>query len=86
MIAVDRSRQGVGLGSDLALDALARALNVAGEVGLELVVPDVIDDGGNEFFARRREFYRRLGFRSLEDRPERMFITIDTVRAMFGKG
>ena len=34
-------------------------------------------------FARRMEFYRRLGFRSLEDRPERMFITIDTIRAMF---
>ncbi len=31
-------------------------------------------------------FYRRLGFRSLEDRPERMFITIGTIRAMFGEG
>ena len=33
---------------------------------------------------RRREFYRRLGFQSFQDRPERMFITIDTIRAMFG--
>jgi len=84
MIAVDRSRQGKGLGSDLAVDALARARNVAGEVGLKLVVLDVIDDGGSEAFARRREFYRRLGFRSFQDRPERMFIAIDTIRAMFG--
>ena len=84
MIAVDRSRQGKGLGSDLAVDALARALNVAGEVGLKLVILDVIGDGGNEAFARRMEFYRRLGFRSFQDRPERMFITIDTIRAMFG--
>ena len=84
MIAVDRSRQGKGLGSDLAIDALGRARNVAGEVGLKLVVLDVIDDGGGDVFARRREFYQRLGFQSFQDRPERMFITIDTIRAMFG--
>lgn len=84
MIAVDRRQQGKGLGSDLAVDALGRARNVAGEVGLKLVVLDVIDDGGSEAFARRREFYRRLGFRSFQDRPERMFIAIDTIRAMFG--
>ncbi len=86
MIAVDERRQGMGLGSDLAVDALGRALSVAGEVGLKLVVLDVIDDGGEEVFARRMAFYRRLGFRSLEDRPERMFITIGTIRAMLGEG
>lgn len=83
MIAVDRSRQGKGLGSDLAVDALNRARHAAGEVGIKLVVLDVIDDGGDEVFARRREFYSRLGFRSFPDRPERMFITIDTIRRMF---
>ena len=46
----------------------------------------MIEDGGSEIFARRMGFYRRLGFQSLEDRPERMFITIDTIRAMFGDG
>ena len=83
MIAVDRSQRGKGLGSDLAVDALGRARSVAGEVGLKLVVLDVIDDGGGEVFARRMEFYRRLGFQSFEDRPERMFIAIDTIRDMF---
>ena len=86
MIAVDKRRQGMGLGSDLAVDALGRALTVAGEVGLKLVVLDVIDDDGEDVFARRREFYRRLGFQSLEDHPERMFIAIGTIRAMFGEG
>ena len=86
MIAVDRSWQGKGLGSDFATDALGRALNVAGEVGLKLVVLDVIDDGGSDAFARRMEFYRCLGFQSFQDRPERMFITIDTIRSMFAEG
>jgi len=86
MIAVDRYWQGKGLGSDLAIDALARARNVADEVGLKLVVLDVIDDGGNEAFVRRMAFYRRLGFQSFQDRPERMFLTIDTIRAMFDDG
>ena len=85
MIAVDRSSQGKGLGSDLAVDALGRARNVAGEVGLKLVVLDVIGDGGSEAFARRMEFCRGLGFRSFQDRPERMFITIGTIRSMFGE-
>lgn len=74
------------LGADLAVDALGRARSVADEVGLKLVVLDVIDDGGGEVFARRGEFYRRLGFQSFRDRPDRMFITIDTIRAMFGDG
>ena len=85
MIAVDRSWQGHGLGSDLAIDALGRALSVAGEIGLKLVMLDVIDDGGDEVFARRMAFYRRLGFRSFQDRPERMFIAMDTIRAMFSE-
>ena len=69
MIAVDRSRQGKGLGSDLAIDALARARNVAGEVGLKLVVLDVIGDGGSDAFARRMAFYRPPRFPELSGSP-----------------
>ena len=86
MIAVDQSRQGMGLGSDLAVDALNRARRASSEMGIKLVVLDVIDDGGDEAFTRRMEFYRRLGFQSLRDRPERMFISIDSIRSMFGDG
>ena len=85
MIAVDRRQQGRRLGSDLAIDAPGRAPNVTGEVGLKLVVLDVIGDGDEEVYARRMAFYQRLGFRSFEDRSEQMFITIDTIQAMFGE-
>ncbi len=80
MIAVDRSWQGKGLGSDLAVDALSCARNVSGEVGLKLVVLDVIDDGGDEAFARRMEFYCRLGFRSLKEQQPDIIELLDTCR------
>lgn len=83
MIAVDQRWQGRGLGSYLAIDALNRARNVADEVGLKLIVLDVINDGGDDVFARRVAFYRRLGFQSFQDRTERMFIALHTVRQMF---
>lgn len=70
MIAVDRSRQGKGLGSDLAVDALSRARHAADKVEIKLVILDVIDDGGDEVFARRRDFYQRLGLpRGTRPRP-----------------
>ena len=83
MIAVDQSQQGKGLGTHLLMDALARACEVSKEVGLKLLILDVINDGGDEAFGRRTEFYRRMGFESLSDNPERMFLTIGTIRAMF---
>ena len=55
MIAVDKSLQGRGLGTDLLIDALRRAWNVSKEVGL-LVILDVIEDDGNKAFQRRKEF------------------------------
>lgn len=69
MIAVDRSREGEGLGPGLAIDALDRVLDGPGEVGINLVAPDVIDDGGDEAFARCMQICHSLGFQSFQDRP-----------------
>ena len=83
MIAVDKSQQGRGLGTDLLIDALLRACRVSKDVGLRLVILDVIDDGGDRAFQRRKDFYRRMGFESFSDHPQRMFMTIGTIRCMF---
>ena len=83
MIAVDKSQQGRGLGTDLLIDALLRAYRVSREVGLKLVILDVIDDGGDAAFRRRKEFYRRMGFESFSDHPQRMFMTIGTIGRIF---
>lgn len=82
MIAVDKTQQGRGLGTDLLIDALHRVSRVSQEVGLKLVVLDVINDGGDATFQRRKEFYRRMGFQSFADHPERMFMTIGTIRQL----
>ncbi len=83
MIAVDQRVQGRGLGTDLVIDALGRACEISNEVGLKLIVLDVIDDGGSAAFLRRRDFYRSLGFETFSDCPERMFMTMGAIRQMF---
>ena len=83
MIAVDKNQQGRGLGTDLLIDALLRACRVSREVGLKLVILDVIDDGGDAALERRKQFYRRMGFESFSDHPQRMFMTIETIRSLF---
>ena len=83
MLGVDNSRQGKGLGQALMADALKRASNAADEVGLKLVVLDVLDDGGPQAVERRVRFYEGLGFRLLPGRMTRMYITLKDVRAAF---
>ena len=80
MIAVDRRQQGRGIGRILLADALARAASAADQVGIRVVVLDVIGDGGEEHTARRSAFYRAMGFQPLPGRPLRMFIGIETIR------
>ncbi|GAB4526663.1 MAG: hypothetical protein Kow00133_15500 [Amphiplicatus sp.] len=85
MIAVDRSAQGQGLGRILLADALKRLIPVADEIGIAVVILDVIDDDddGPEAFRRRISFYERMGFRALPSRPSRMFLTLKDIRAAF---
>ena len=80
MIAVDRRRQGQGLGRVLLADALNRAAAAADQIGLKAVVLDVIEDGGPGITEKRRAFYAAMGFQSFPSRPLRMFIGIETIR------
>ncbi len=59
-LAVDRSVQGLGLGSLLLIDALRRAQHLAEHVGVRAVEVDAIDDAA-------RQFYLRFGFVPLLD-------------------
>ena len=62
MIAVDRRYQNQGLGRVLLADALERAASVADQVGIKVVILDVIEDGGQEIAEKRYAFYTAMGF------------------------
>lgn len=81
MVGVDQSHQGHGLGRALVVDALRRIEAASRSIGIKAVVLDVIDDGGEAAYLRRKRFYERLGFVSFPSRPSRMFIALSTVRA-----
>ncbi len=75
-LALDQSEQGHGLGADLLLDALIRAVAGARHYGARAVIVDAINDGAMDFYAHHgfiplagRRLYRRIGDieRSLQD-------------------
>ena len=81
IIGVDQRVQGQGLGQVLLVDALKRVLPLSEEIGLAVVILDVIEDGGAEEIARRTRFYERLGFQSMPSRPTRMYFSMKNIRA-----
>jgi GNAT superfamily N-acetyltransferase len=74
-LAVDRRAQGKGLGEGLLLDALARCLRVADEVGIHAVLIDAKHE-------RARAFYARYEFESLPDQPLTLWLPLAAVRRL----
>ena len=84
MIGVDLSMQGQGLGSALLADVLGRIGRISDEIGTCAVLLDVLDCGDPETVARRKAYYESFGFIPLPDQPLRLFMPIQTVRALSG--
>lgn len=64
-MALDRSLQGHGLGGQLLLDALERAVDASARAAARLVVVDAIDD-------QAAAFCQRYGFRGCPAPPRRL--------------
>lgn len=75
-LAVDRSRQGQGLGEDLLLDALSRCLRVAEDVGIAAVLIDAKHE-------RAKAFYARYEFDALPDHPLILWLPLAALRKLF---
>ncbi len=73
-LAVDEHRRRSGLGAALLADALQRALRTG--VGVKLVVLDALNDAAVSF-------YEHHGFRRFADTAMRLFISLDTLRALY---
>ena len=66
-LAVDEAHQGVGLGSDLLVDAAKRSLAAAEVIGARAIIVQALDD-------RAAEFYQRWGFRPFSEHEPLMLI------------
>ena len=83
MIGRDRRFAKTGCGGDLLIDALRRIGSTAKQLGLSVVLLDVLDCGDPQRTARRLALYRDYGFIPLPSNPMRLFISIGTIAALF---
>ncbi len=74
-LAVDRRYKGQELGERLLVDALRRALTQSAQIAAAVTV-DAIDDPA-------ARFYGHFGFIPFPDRPDRLFLLMKTIAALF---
>lgn len=82
MIGVDQRYAGNGLGGCLLIDALERIERAARDVGIAVVVLDILDCGDPEKVERRKRLYTGFGFQPFASMPLRMFLPLKVVRAL----
>jgi ribosomal protein S18 acetylase RimI-like enzyme len=86
MIGRDQKFSGRAYGADLLVDALCRIAAAADQLGLAVIMLDVLDCGNPDRTQRRKELYQSYGFTALESNPLRMFLPIATVRTLIAEG
>lgn len=82
MIGVDKRFAGKGYGGDLLVDALTRIARAADDLGIAVVMLDVLDCGDADLVQRRLKLYTGYGFVPLPSRPLRLFLPIAIVREL----
>ena len=75
-LAVDRRRQGQGIGEFLLLDALHRSLVQSAEIAAAAVVVDAIDAGA-------AKFYQHFGFVAFPSMAGRLFLPMKAAADLF---
>ena len=82
MIGVDARHQGRGYGGDLLVDCLRRLARAADELGIAVIMLDVLDCGDAAAVERRRALYTGYGFLPLPSNGLRLFMPTVTVRRL----
>lgn len=76
-LAVDAQHQGEGLGRDLLINAITRAVTAGHQAAARFLAVDPVDDTA-------RAFYRHFGFEDIDgDERGRMFLRIDDALSSF---
>ncbi|MDO6962786.1 GNAT family N-acetyltransferase [Rhizobium alvei] len=81
MIGRDVRYRGQGFGGDLLIDCLQRIARIADQIGIAVVMLDVLDCGDEARTARRKALCASYGFMPLPSNPLRMFLPVATIRA-----
>ena len=76
-LAVDSQMAGQGMGQFLLLNALHRCMLAAVNIAAMAVVVDAKDDAAVAF-------YRHHGFAPLQERPRRLYLSMNVVAGLFG--
>ncbi len=84
MIGVDVRYAGRGFGGDLLANCLARIAGVADNLGVSVVMLDVLDCGDPELIEKRKRLYAGYGFLPLPSNDMRLFLPIATVKQLTG--
>ena len=79
-VAVDQMAQGLGIGGILMHHVFEKAAVIADQAGCHAVVLDVMSDGGEAAFEKRKGWYRSFGFQSFASNPARMFMAMRQIR------
>lgn len=82
MIGVDLRHQGKGFGGDLLVDCLRRIAGAAEDIGIRVVLLDVLDCGDPSLTERRRALYGGYGFAPFPSNDLRMYLPMSDAHAL----
>ena len=85
MIGVDLRHQGKGFGADLLVDCLRRIATAAEEIGIRVILLDVLDCGDPTFTERRKKLYLSYGFAPFASNSLCMYLPMSDVRALLAE-
>lgn len=77
-IAISDDLQGQGLGGKLMAHAINQSVEISEKAGAAALVLDVLKD---DKYDKRIAFYQGIGFAPLGEPPERMYLSMSTVKA-----
>ena len=82
MIGVDVRFRGQGYGGDLLADCLTRIAMIADNLGVSVVMLDVLDCGNPDLVEKRRQLYEGYGFTALHSNDMRLFLPLASVKQL----
>jgi ribosomal protein S18 acetylase RimI-like enzyme len=82
MIGVDQRFSGHGYGGDLLADCLKRIARAGDELGVAVVMLDILDDGDVALVEKRKRLYTSYGFAHLPSNATRLFLPLATIKPL----